>query len=442
MKMQEMSEQSGNKSEQPEVEAIDLIGLMVLEIMKTPAFNKILNVLLRDIMAEWAGSNIVKKKVSQSLATMTSGMISAKPENQKKVSDSELFGYIGKLFTLVSINIGKILRENPTYYADRIQGSFEDLLANTDFGELKEMVDESETCVLAAAGMLSNSLWDYPGKLACMEAMNFTLINIAIKSFNAMLKPLDNAAPETLSDLLFAVVRIIEGQEIGVLINALAEMLRKIHTGSLFLGETNRSLLQIDFTDTMRDILSTLDPELVCKAKVALAENSEAVANAKVDASLDNPGLFMQTTASYSQIKNPKIRAFSKKISVFENLPQEEIAENVLEGIADLDTQEIGEIVNMLLRVLNNVHQYNQQAVFNVISTIVASIDIDELGSAAQWVMKDSVEALRPVARTIMPTLILGLNELLKPMPGEDTNDMDQALSQLRETLGGNGGKR
>lgn len=413
-------------------EVTDLVSKLISDVIRTPGFMNVITSVLSDVLTTWSGESIFKKKISNNIIKMVSGVIDPKSVPKVKLSESALFKNLGRLITLLAIDINDVHKENPTYYADRLKGPINDIIEGTDFGELKEMVDNSEECVAATAKVLIDTLWKYPAKIACLGSVVVTLINMVIKSLKEILKSFDNAAPDLLADLLFSILRTnIDGKEIGLLVNSFIEVIRKLHTGSVFFSEAGIPLLQIDLANKLRDVVSTIDPELMCKVKVALAEDAESITNSIADVILNDPTLFMATTSAFSSIRNPKIREVRKKISVFEDLPAQEVTEAFSKGLVDLDAQEIGEVVNSLLRVINSIHGNKPEIISNLISSIMTAIDIDELKAAAGWMIRVIADAIKPVA-----------DEFLTPLPGEDSSDLDNAIASIRDILCKEGGER
>ena len=123
-------------------------------------------------------------------------------------------------------------------------------------------------------------------------------------------------------------------------------------------------------------------------------------------------------------------------------LEEETGPELIEKGLADIDTQEIGETLNIWLRVINSIHESQPDVALRPISSLFSILDWDELQTTAQWLVPDMVESIKPVAGAVMPSLINGLCELLTPSPGEDTGELDEALDNLRNILSNNGGKK
>ncbi|MCK7466708.1 MAG: hypothetical protein MZU91_00220 [Desulfosudis oleivorans] len=115
-----------------------------------------------------------------------------------------------------------------------------EVIASTDFGEVKEMVDGSraEEPIVELVRRLMGFVWDtYPAKLGTVISLIHPLGNIIVRSFKEIVKPLNGVSPDLFTDLIFSIIRSIDGRHIGELVNAVLEMVRQLHTGSLLQGE-------------------------------------------------------------------------------------------------------------------------------------------------------------------------------------------------------------
>ena len=119
------------------------------------------------------------------------------------------------------------------------------------------------------------------------------------------------------------------------------------------------------------------------------------------------------------------------------DLPEEEVNEAMSAGLSDLDTQELGETINTTLRLLNSLRRTHPEALPGVLAGIAATIDIDELKETATWMVPSAVTAVKPLAVAMMPSVIRGLADLLTPEPGDDTDELDAAIAQLKTALQG-----
>ena len=109
-----------------------------------------------------------------------------------------------------------------------------------DFGEIKETVDGSAENITALAGMINEEMWQYPAKMVCLLSLLPALGNIVSAPSVKTIGPINNLAPDLLTDVILSLVRDIDGKSIGMLVNELCELVRKIHTGSALIGDTGK----------------------------------------------------------------------------------------------------------------------------------------------------------------------------------------------------------
>jgi hypothetical protein len=118
-------------------------------------------------------------------------------------------------------------------------------------------------------------------------------------------------------------------------------------------------------------------------------------------------------------------------------MPDKDVNDAISTGLSNLDTQELGETINGVLRLLNSLRRTHPNSLPQLLAGVAATIDTDELKEAAQWIVPSVVAAVKPLTGAVMPLLIRGLAELLRPKPGDDTEEMDTAIAELKTALQG-----
>lgn len=344
-------------------------------------------------------------------------------------------GRLAELLTLHTRNLAEIQSHDPRFLAELLREPFHEFICNYDFGELKEMVDAGSEGAVAAVTMMSETMWRYPAKTICLLALLPSLMNTAVRALNEIAVPVNNNAPDLLADVLLSMLREVDGKEIGRLANSLAELVRKIHTGSALLGEPGIPQFSLDMRNKLKDAMEAVDPLLLFKARRALAEDAETVRNSLTELLDGHPDIIASMIKNYSAGKNPGIRAGRRRMNLFENLQGEELSDAFSEGAADLETQEMAETVNSLLRTMNRIHQNKPGLLPQVLSEMAVSLDAGELKTAAEWIVPDVVRSMKPASGAVMPSLVRGLCGLLTPEPGEDAGELEKALDSLRVIL-------
>ncbi|MFZ5597380.1 MAG: hypothetical protein ACOY31_10270 [Bacillota bacterium] len=342
-------------------------------------------------------------------------------------------GLIGRLVTAQARNIADISGESPGCLSELAEPFFCNFIESVDFGEIKEAFDRSEDQIAILFRDMADIMWKYPAKVVCLLAIIPAFINMGVRAAYEGTRPFNNLSPDLLADVAFSLLREVKGREAGLLVNEILELIRKLHTGSALLGESGSPLFSTQVRPFFKDFFSSLDPDLLYKARVALAEDRETISGLYVEALSDNEKLYAGDVGSLSSRVNPKVRAARKKIGLFEGFSEDLVAKAVSSGVVDLDTQEIGEAVNSVLRLINLIQRHSPGMIPSLLAQVVQAIDTEELKEASESITEDIVEAIKPAARVVMPSVINGLSTLLAPDPDEDNKDLEAALSTFRE---------
>ena len=207
-------------------------------------------------------------------------------------------------------------------------------------------------------------------------------------------------------------IRDINGTNAARLVNTFYELIRRVHTGSLRLGEGGRPLFQTYLTGLLKDCFAAMDPELVKKVRICLAEDAVAVANATSEALDANPHLALSSLSSLGERKSSQARGQARRLKVLEDIGESGFNGAVSESVSNLDTYEVAGLINTACRVIDRAHDAKPDIVNSLVGGIVDSVDAGQLGRIARWLIPDLVEALRPLAPVIVPELIKGIHEL------------------------------
>jgi hypothetical protein len=343
---------------------------------------------------------------------------------------------IAKLVTLVCAMINEE-HAKATPGEDPNRGeSIRAFLENLDFGEIMQTVEGSDPYVLKAVEAFNQELWKYPAKVGTLVATLIPLINIIIKTSREVMVPIEKTlGPDLLADIILSLVKGLNGAELAKLINTSQEVLRRVHTGSLLLGKGGKPLMQIYLTDLFKDCMPQMNPELLRKTRITLSEDKLSIAQATADALTDNPALTVSYLASAGSVRNAAVKARARKLRVYEDLDRERFTTALSQSLSDMDTYEIAELINTICRLLNRLHTAKPEFIVSLTSGVVDSLDQQEIKNTAQWLVADLVQALKPLAPTLMPVFIKGLSDLLTPQSGYDNGDQAEALRTLRASV-------
>lgn len=340
---------------------------------------------------------------------------------------------LGKLTTAGLQGLRAILDEKPGFLVELVQTPLETFFQNSDFAEIKDLLDASEGPLVAMVAKVVEILWEYPSKVLMLAASAVRAVNIAVKALQEVVGSLNPIAPELLTELLFALMRDIEGAPIGAMMNSLNEVIRQLHMGSVFYMEGGESLTTRDMRRVLREAYAAMDPVLKRKAQVAMAEEKEFMAQAGAEVLSEHPEFAYELIGAYAKLKNPAIRTWRKKMDMLEELPRTEVLQAISDGMAGLDSQELGDALSAVLRLANAIHAHDPERLRNLCASVVTCLDLDELRVCSEWMLQDGLTTLKPVTDAVVPSLIKGVAALLAPQ--DATPEHGEALAALRSVL-------
>ena len=392
-----------------------------------------------DLISSWANSGGIRARVAPPARWVVSRVL--KPG--KNGSTGAISADLGRLLTIWARKVNSDHAQDPLCHASTRGETIHNFLANTDFGEIREMVEHSEPCFLKTVESFNTQLWKYPAKVASILGTLLAATNTAIRSLREVMRPIEkNIGPDLLADLLLSLLKGLNAKETAELTNSLCEFIRRLHTGNYLLAKAGKPLFQIYLTSLLQEMLPDIDPVLLKKAKIALAEDGEAICNALADAMSDNPDLMMEIISAYGSVKTPKIKGVSRKIRLFEEMDQDRLADATAKGLSDLDTFEIAEVINSVLRSINSIHGLRPEVFSTIASSIADCVDPEELRTAVNWLIPEMVEAARPVIDAFMPSILNALCDMLCPPGGIMDEKHQEAFANLKTALLAAGGER
>jgi len=470
----------------------ELITGFVRAFVHTEEFREIVRTALPEVLEVWAGKSRIKRALGRPVArsisrsfqrresdadvTPVSDLCSrpefarmaseqlpllinsimhvacAASENISRLSAEEKSRFISELIggldmgTAGRVITGMARIVNEAHASDQlcitasVQPGLQQFLQNVDFGELREALDRSAEDIVALVATVNDSLWQYPAKVVCLLSMIPAAINIITGALVKTAEPMNRQAPDLLADVLLSVLREIRGQEIGKLINEWCELIRKVITGSVLIGEYGKPQLQEDISSLLDEILESIDIPLLFKVQAQLAETGELTRGAFLNLLEDHPEMVRFLLMNRFRKRAARIRSAYRNAETIESIfSNEEVAEEIAKGIAEVDPLELAETVNLYCSLFNSVREKSPDIVRDTVSPVISSLDEYEAGRALRLLVGDVVQSLKPVAHEIMPPFIRGIAELLTPDDNEDSSELQDALAALQKAIGQRG---
>jgi len=344
----------------------------------------------------------------------------------------------GRMISRLGQMISEIHETDPTFLTETARTKTRELIHHIDFGQIKETIDKAEEDIVATVQMVNEELWQYPAKVVCLMAVFPSLANIALQALTKTMVPMNDMAPDLLADVVCALLREIKGEKVGSLINETTELIRKLHTGNVLIGEPGRPQLHEELEKLAVHALAEIDLPLLLKSRELLFEFKETFDKMLLEVSIQNPELAKAFFQHPFRSLAGKSRAWARRADICEQLfTDADLAEQFSLGWAELSGEELAEIINRFCTLLNRAYDGSQSATGNLPSRILDSLDVYEVGETAQRLSRDLVEGLKPLAPDIMPPLLKGVAELITAADQSDEDALGDAMASLRKAFNG-----
>jgi hypothetical protein len=377
--------------------------------------------------------------VLEGTTAVSEGVALLPPEEKVRVL-GEVFEKVnpalaGKLLTSVAQFLNEAQAADPVGMTERLRPGFRAWAESVDFGELKTTVDSMAENTAAFVGMLNEEMWQYPTKMVCLLSMLPPVVNATIQALTASLGPMNRLAPDLLADVLLSLVRDVKAEEVGRLVNAACEVFRRVHTGSVLIGENGKPQMPADLSALVGDALRSVDIELLLKTRALLADTQESTQNALLALLEEQPALVREMVVGRFRRRASGFRRMARATDVLERaLTDDDVAAAVTSGLGEIDAQELADTLNRLLAIANRARETSPNALRTVLAQVIGGLDEREAGDAVRWAVADLVAALKPVAREVLPPVIKGLADLLASEAAGD-GELRAAVDALRAAL-------
>lgn len=341
----------------------------------------------------------------------------------------------GQLLTRLVRFLNEVEEAEPGVMAERLRPAVRAWLGSVDFGEIKTLVDSLADQAPALVGMINEELWEYPTKLVSLQATLPALLNATVRALLASLEPVNRQAPDMVADLVLALLRDVKGEDLGRLVTAACEAFRKLHTGSVLIGDNGKPQMPADLSALLGDMVHSIDIDLLLKTRALLADTQESTHSALLTLLEEQPRLVREMVADRFRRPAAALRRLARGTDLLERaLGDDDIAAAVTSGIGEIDAQELADTLNRLLAIADRVHEASPELLRGMLTQIGSALDERQVGQTLRWVVEDLVAALAPVAHEVLPPLLTGLAELLAS-GARSNGELRSAIDALRVAI-------
>ncbi len=390
---------------------------MIEDIARSAADTEICRTIIRGaapaFVDSWAGSNPFKRLVAWFVSKSITKSFALK---EKRLSPPE--------------NINEVSNE--------ARENFRRFIEAVDFGELKEALDRSSARSGPYIQMINEELWRYPAKVVCILSMLPALSNTALRGVRETAAPLNRIVPDLLADVVISLIRNVEAKEISGIVNELAELVRKIHTGSALIGEPGRPALPELFEKLSSEITESIDIALFLKASLMLEEIRGQLDRAIAGAVNSSPELMKEKLKKEFRKTALSATAIERTLDAVERgFSDEELEVLISGGLSEIDFQELASTVSRFCELTNRIYEINPDLIKGLLSQFFSSLDSVEAAETVGLIAADIAESVKPAAPVLLPPIIKGVGDIISSARAENPEEMNEALDYLNRSLKG-----
>lgn len=465
----------------------DRVSALVSEILSTREARTALAGLIPEILALWARDSSVKMRAAGAVSANIRKNLARQGDEQGQKELADLFADPARIDTLAEIfagasdtlfeileNAGKgvevlppeqrkdavskiisaaaagrsarglaawtrvfarVQEDFPGFFAEALEPGIEKWIEQTDFGEIKDFLDAAADCAGPAAAMINDQLWRYPAKVVLLLSLIPSAANIVLKTADETISRFNRLPPDLVADVMLSCAREINSSRAGSIADGLAELARKISTGSALAGEGGSSAFSRDIRQIISAFVSSLDPETLYKAKNALASGRQSFEQALCDIIEDSPELAVQSAKNRHVSWNSSIKTAAGKLSLLCGHPDDRVQEAFAQSLGRLDAEEAAEIANLASELVNRIREADPELLPSAACRFAGSLDTDSLEQAAQGLMRDTEDTLEPLGQALMPHLAIIACRWLETAKDRDDELAERARGALLSFL-------
>ncbi len=344
-------------------------------------------------------------------------------------------GETGGLVTRITAALNQIHETDPEFLTRALKPGIRNWIAAADFGEIKECAGKSGRDFSSVIRLVNDELWRYPAKVVLLLALLPDAANLAAGGAKDTLSRLNGISPDLVADIILTLLREIDGETLGKLINEIAELIRKTGIGGALIGEPGASKITGDLSRFFEEIVSALDPEKLLKAQKILSEQKAGMKKSLLDVLKERPEIFLETAARYPALEVDRMSPFFHLLTILDDMPEDKTAAAMEKGLAGIDTDLIADTVNLIMGLTLRFME-NQPGTFSkVFSGTLNQIDPDLFYETASGLFEEINPDLIPFLRPLAPKLIHGFCDALESQPDEYESELEDAKKRLARLL-------
>jgi len=403
--------------------------------------NELLPLIKRLDLIEHIGAilPVFMNSLSEIINTIAVSLENASFDKQKQFFDNLVSSVdpeiIGQTISAFAKATDALHKNNPTFFSQKTIPEIRSLLENTDFGDLKRLVDNSEEDIHSVIQGLNDLLVEFPGKLITGLSFIPGMSNHIFFYLKDLISRLNLLPADILTDILISVFKDFDGKTIGSFINNVNELIRQVHTGSALIGEAGSPQFSEDFLKKMKSIHSEIDNELLLKAGNALIAG-KVVLQKTFHILLDNDQELLKVHLQHLiHSYNSRLTVLKEKLEIIEELNEDDDSESLASVISEFNVFDLAETMNTSFFILNTLQENSPKTLQKIISEFLNTLDLDEIEKVLETIFIENNTSFRPLVRTTFPIIVNAFMECLSEENDDNDEKIDNAKNQLRQFI-------
>jgi hypothetical protein len=296
--------------------------------------------------------------------------------------------------------------ENNQFLTQNLRPAINAFLSKIDFSDLKDMLTQTSSDIYALSEVLNSMLWKYPAKMVLLCSIIPLAGNTTCMVARNTLKHFNDVPPDVLADILISIIKEFDTNIFAQMIDELAELARKIHTGAALIGEPGADALAQQIRRMYEKLIENVNTNNVFKAKQAIEQIKNSIWNVWFDRLSADADRCSQAIHLWFDHKNLAIRHASQIFSMLDNIPDEQLAEFIGNQMHDLEMTEVAEIINQIVQMILRLEQVAPDALHSVLFQWIESLDEMAIETMNEQLAEPLITALSPIIQKIVPHLI------------------------------------
>jgi hypothetical protein len=319
-------------------------------------------------------------------------------------------------------------KENNQFLAQNFLPAITSFLNKIDFSDLKDMLKQTSSDINTLSETLNSMLWKYPAKMVLLCSIIPLVGNTSCMVARNTLKHFNEVPPDILADILISIIKEFDIKFFAQVIDELAELARKLHTGAALIGEPGADALSQQIRVMFEKLTENVNAKNVFKAKMAIEHIKNSIWNAWFASISESEERLSQAINLWFDKKNQSIRQFSQLTSILDTISEKQLTETFGNQFHDLEMTEVAEIINQLLKLLLRLEQVTPDALHAALFQWMESLDTDSIETMNENLAQPLMNALAPIIQKIAPHLIHSFCDII-----DTDEDLSSALKRFTE---------